>query len=140
MELDNIEKLVEKYFEGNTTVAEEAKLKLYFSNEAQVAPHLKAYTTMFTYFAKAKEECYTGKLPVRTPINYAKWVSVAAAVVLVCGIYMGNAYLEKQQATYAYNETKKAMRMLAENFERGTEKVAYLQEFEITKQKIYKHK
>ena len=34
-------------------------------------------------------------------------------------------------------ETKKALNLLAQNLERGTEKVAYLNEFEQTKQKIY---
>lgn len=60
------------------------------------------------------------------------------------GIYFGNEYQEKknyeqEQARLAYNETKKALNLLASNFNRGTEKVAYLNEFENTKQKIYKH-
>ena len=37
----------------------------------------------------------------------------------------------------AYQETKKALSLLATNLGKGTEKVAYLREFEETKQKIY---
>lgn len=148
MESDNIEKLLEKYFEASTTVAEEETLKQYFSQEG-VATHLEQYAPMFQYFSNAKEERFTKQLPLSPKIvgartNFFKWASVAA-VVLLFGIYFGKSYqdqqaLEKQQAEYAYQETKRALNLLAENFNRGTEKVAYLNEFETTKQKIYNNK
>ena len=40
MGLDRIEKLVEKYFEGESSIAEEKELKVYFSS-TDVAQHLK---------------------------------------------------------------------------------------------------
>ncbi|QLG43916.1 hypothetical protein [Costertonia aggregata] len=144
MELDNIEKLLEKYFESTTTVAEEKTLRDYFSQE-NVATHLRQYAPMFNYFSKAKEETFTRQVPLRPRrSNFYKWGSVAAVAVLAIGIYFGKEYqdekqLEREKAEYAYNETKKALNLLAENFGRGTEKVAYLKEFEETKQKIYKH-
>ena len=42
MALDRIEKLVEKYFEGETSIAEEKELKTYFSS-TDVAQHLEQY-------------------------------------------------------------------------------------------------
>lgn len=141
MELDNIEKLLEKYFEATATVAEEETLRTYFLQES-VATHLEQYTPMFQYFSKAKEERFTKQLPLKPRRNYYQWLSVAAVAVLMFGIYFGIDYrqaqiVEHEQALLAYNETKKALNMLAENFERGTEKVAYLNQFEKTKQKIY---
>ncbi|UII79182.1 hypothetical protein [Flagellimonas sp. CMM7] len=136
MELDNIEKLLEKYFEATTTVAEEKELQVYFSQES-VATHLEQYKPMFSYFSSAKEERYTKQVPLKPRKNYYKWISVAAVAVLTFGIYFGNEYQEKKQAEYAYQETKKAFELLATNFGKGTEKVAYLQEFETAKQKIY---
>ena len=53
------------------------------------------------------------------------------------GIYFGNEHQKQKEAEFAYNETKKSLSLLADNFNRGTEKVAYLNEFENTKQKIY---
>lgn len=142
MELDkNIEKLLEKYFEANTTVAEETALRDYFMQE-QVAIHLERYRPLFNYFSSAKEERYTRQVPLKTAkkIDF-RWVSVAAAVVLAFGIYFGTdgyqTYQEQKQAEYAYQETKKAMRLLAENFNKGTEKVAYLKEFEVAKEKVF---
>ena len=141
MELDNIEKLLEKYFEATTTVDEERKLREYFSQD-DVATHLQQYRPMFNYFSNAKEEKYTKQVPLKPRVNYYKWLSVAAAVVLTFGIYFGSQYqeeqrLEQEKAEYAYEETKKAFELLAENFNKGTEKVAYLKEFEEAKQKIY---
>ena len=143
MELDKIEKLLEKYFDASTTVAEEEALRAYFSQES-VATHLEQYSPMFQYFSKAKEERFTKQVPLKPRKNYYKWSSVAAVAVLAFGIYFGNDYLEQKaqdeaDARYAYNETKKALSLLAENFNKGTEKVAYLKEFEETKQKIYKN-
>lgn len=141
MELDNIEKLMEKYFEATTTVDEERKLREYFSQD-DVATHLQQYRPMFNYFSNAKEEKYTKQVPLKPRVNYYKWLSVAAAVVLTFGLYFGKQYQDRkqrelEQAEYAYQETKKAFELLAENFGRGTEKVAYLKEFEEAKQKIY---
>lgn len=136
MELDNIEKILEKYFEATSSVAEEETLRKYFSQE-KVAPHLEQYTDVFQYFSIAKEERFTKQVPLKPRRNYYKWSSVAAVAVLVFGIYFGNQYQEKKQAEYAYQETKKALQLIAENFGRGTGKVAYLKEFEATKQKIY---
>lgn len=145
MELDNIKKLLEKYFEATATEAEESVLRDYFSQEA-VAPQLEQYRPMFAYFSKAKEERFTRQVPLKPRINYYKWISVAAVAVMAFGIYFGNSYrnvqlekdrIEREQALFAYNKTKEALSLLAENFSRGTEKVAYLNEFEETKQKIY---
>ena len=138
MELDNIERLLEKYFDATTTVAEEKTLQAYFSQDS-VATHLEQYKPMFTYFSNAKEEKYTKQVPLKPRKNYYKWISVAAVALFIFGIYFGNEYQEKREAEYAYQETKKAFELLAENFGRGTEKVAYLKEFEVAKQKIYNH-
>ena len=144
MELDNIEKLLEKYFEATTTAEEEETLRTYFSKES-VATHLEQYRPMFQYFSNAKEERFTKQLPLKSKNNYTKWISVAAVVFIAFGLYFGNSYQEKkaaeqEEALYAYNQTKKALDLLAQNFSKGTQKVAYLNEFEKTKQKIYKHK
>ena len=141
MELDNIEKLLEKYLEATTTVAEEETLRNYFSQDS-VATHLEQYSPMFQYFSKAKEERFTKQVPLKPRRNFHQWASVAAVAVLVFGFYFGNDYRQQQladreKALLAYNQTKKAFELLAVNFSKGTEKVAYLKEFEETKQKIY---
>ncbi|MDE3740726.1 hypothetical protein [Maribacter polysaccharolyticus] len=136
MELDRIEKLLEKYLEATTSIAEEKELRAYFSQES-LPQHLEQYAPMFRYFSVAKEERYTKKLPLKNRRFNYKWLSIAAMAVLLFGIYFGKQYQEKKEAEYAYSETKKALTLLADNFNKGTEKVAYLNEFENAKQKIY---
>ena len=142
MELDNyIEKLLEKYFEATTTASDEKELRNYFSQDA-VAPHLEQYRPMFNYFSIAKEEQFTKQVPLNTRkrINYG-WISAAAAVVLAFGIYFGpdqyRAYQDKREAEFAYQETKKALNLLAENFGKGREHVAQLNEFAVAKSKVF---
>ncbi|MBT8284100.1 MAG: hypothetical protein HKO75_01860 [Flavobacteriaceae bacterium] len=138
MELVRIEKLIEKYFEARTTEAEEQELREYFTGEG-VEPHLEQYRPMFAYFSHAKQERYTQQVPLKPRRNVYKWISVAAVVVLVAGIFFGRQYQEQKEAEYAYLQTKKALGLLAANLDRGTQKVAYLHEFEETKEKIYKN-
>lgn len=146
MESDKIEKLIEKYFEATSSVSEEETLRAYFLTE-NVAPHLQQYSALFQYFSNAKEEKFTKQLSLDTiatnvtkkRFNY-KWLSIAAVSLLMFGIYFGKMYQEKREAEYAYQETKKALNLLAQNFNRGTEKVIYLNQFEETKQKIYNKK
>lgn len=140
MELDKIEKILEGYFEGTTSVAEENQLREYFKG-GDVATHLQRYAPMFNYFSNAREEEFDQQVPLKPRRTQFRWISIAAAVILTFGIYFGKQYqdrkqLEQQQAEYAYRETMKAFGLLAENFDRGREKVAYLTEFEQAKQKL----
>ena len=146
MELDNyIEKLLEKYFEATTTVAEEEELRRYFAQE-EVAAHLGQYKPVFNYYSIAKKEQFTKQVPLNTRkrVIYG-WISAAAAVVVPIaigiGIYFGpdqyRAYQDRKEAEYAYQETKKALNLLAENFGKGREKVAYLNEFAVAKSKVF---
>ncbi|MFS4456774.1 hypothetical protein [Maribacter sp. 2304DJ31-5] len=147
MESHNIEELLEKYFEATATVEEEQILRDYFS-KGKIAPHLEQYAPMFQYFSRAKEERFTGQVSLKHGKAYYKWAAIAAVAVFAFGAYFGSGsyrdYREKQledqeKALAAYHETKKAFALLAENFSKGTQKMTYLNEFEVTKQKIYNH-
>ena len=65
MALDRIEKLIDKYFEGETSIAEENELKTYFSS-LDVAQHLQQYQTVFGYFSQAKTEEFKAEIPLNT--------------------------------------------------------------------------
>ncbi|TXE10073.1 hypothetical protein FUA26_11395 [Seonamhaeicola algicola] len=139
MVLNNIEKLIEKYENGETTLNEEAQLKHYFSQET-VAPHLEMYKPMFNYFLLNKQEQFTKNVPLKTKktFNY-KWISVAAVAVLMLGFYLNSNVLNtndcNELGTYcepeqALNEVSKQLAMISNHFNKGTQSVNYLNTFE----------
>lgn len=143
MELANIEKLIAKYLEAETSIAEEITLKTYFSS-TDVAPHLEQYKPLFQYFANAKNETYTKTVPLQPRKKHFRWTSVAAVFVLGFSLYMtGDFYIkyeEEKKAKEAYFKTKEALQLLSGKFNKGAGKVAYLNEFEQTKNQIFKTK
>lgn len=45
----------------------------------------------------------------------------------------------KRDTAFAYQETQKALNLLTSNMNKGIEKMTYLKEFEVAKQKIYSY-
>jgi len=145
MELREVEALLDKYFDAETTVAEENSLKAYFAGDA-VAPHLQQYMPMFGYFAKQQELHFEKKLPLKNKVSLTKWFSVAASVVLLCGMFAwfinGNGP-QQELGTYddpelAFKETQKALQMLSGKVNIGVESVNYLGEYEKQRKTIFK--
>jgi hypothetical protein len=141
MELDNIEKLLKKYFEATATVAEEETLRMYFLSD-DVAPHLDQYTPIFQYFSKAKEERYTKKLPLQPKRNIYRWASVAAVVLFTVGVYFNTRTsavarsLEEEYTAAEIASAQEAFALLAMNFNKGTEQLYHLEEFEKSTKKF----
>ncbi|WP_397446563.1 hypothetical protein [Polaribacter sp. R77954] len=132
MELANIEKLVEKYENAETTLQEEAILKNYFTKE-DVAPHLQEYSYMFTYFATTKDETYTKTIklePKKSKKRNFKWLSVAASIVLLFSIFIGQQeyqeYKQRKEAQRIYAEVSKGLQLLSTNLKKGEQAVAQL--------------
>jgi hypothetical protein len=164
MVLNNIEKLIEKYNNAETTLKEEAQLKAYFASE-NVAPHLEHYKPLFQYFSQSQKEQYTRDVPLNTKkTKLYQWISVAAVAVLMLGIFIPTTWNTepKTLADYSpeeqkmYLETKQALAMLAGNFNDaasslstlnlasenlniGIENAIYITEFSETTNKLLKN-
>lgn len=137
MELANIEKLLQKYLDAETTIAEENELKNYFLSD-NVAPHLEEYKALFEYFSISKEEEFTKTIQLKTEKTNWKWLTVAASVVLMISIYTGYERDQQRKAEIIYNETQVAFNMLSENLNKGSDAILQLQHFETAKSKIFK--
>ncbi|MDP2058945.1 MAG: hypothetical protein U1C58_11015 [Flavobacteriaceae bacterium] len=136
--MESIEKLLEKYFEAETSLQEEKQLKDYFSS-GKAAPHLAQYASLFGYFEQSKKELapvITFKKPSK--INYIRWMSVAAVLVIGFSVYFNYQQKKQEKQTeLAYQQVKEALEMLSENFNNGAKEMAYLEVFEQTKSKIF---
>jgi len=137
MELVNIEKLLEKYLDAETSIAEENELKNYFSG-AHVAPHLEEYRKMFGYFSASKKEKFTKTIQLKSRKLNWKWLSVAASAVLLVSVYTGYQKNQQAKAEKIYEETQYAFTLLSANLNKGTAAISELQEFETTTNKILK--
>jgi hypothetical protein len=151
MALDRIEKLIDKYFEGETSIAEENELKTYFSS-LDVAQHLQQYKPVFGYFSQAKAEEFKAEIPLNTKKrNVAVWLSIAASFVIMLGVgtFMYLNTLEETPSTAtaygtyddpekALAETEKALALVSEHLNTGIESVSYINEYNNSKNKIFK--
>lgn len=143
MELVNIEKLIKKYENAETSLQEEQIMKEYFQQDS-VPAHLLEYKAMFNYFDESSEESYTKSIPLKPRRLNWKWLSIAAAIALLISIYTFDRFdtisdAERQEAELAYQETQKAFQLISQNLNKGNT-VAYtgLQEFGKAKNKVFK--
>ena len=149
MALDRIEKLIESYLEGETSIAEENELKVYFSS-SDVAQHLQQYQPLFSYFFKAKEAQFSREiiLPTKKKNNLQMW-SIAASVVVLLGVgtfmYLENntsddfvACSPEDSPELVLQQTQKALALVSEHLNTGIKSVGYINEYEESKNRIFK--
>lgn len=147
MELHKIETLLEKYFEGETSIAEEKELQNYFSSP-DVAQHLEQYKPMFGYYSVAREQQFEQNVPLQSKKRKRlAWLSVAASVVVLIGAgtfaYLNYGHPQNHDlGTYdspeeAFRETQKALAMLSGHVNTGVEGVRYLEEYESAKERVF---
>lgn len=147
MESNRITEILEKYFQGETSSAEELELKNYFSS-SDVAQHLEHYKPLFGYFSQAKEQKFKHELPLQTKKRNVAWLSIAASVVVLLGIstftYFHSTTQKQDLGSYenpevAFEATQKALELLSENVNVGIESVEYINEYQNSKDLIFKN-
>tara|TARA_R110002126_G_scaffold178083_1_gene327073 strand:+ start:182 stop:625 length:444 start_codon:yes stop_codon:yes gene_type:complete len=146
MEWNKIEILLEKYFEGETSSMDEKELRNYFSSP-NVAQHLEQYKSLFGYFSIATTQKFTPEIPLQSKKRKVAWLYIAASVVIMLGVstymYFDNKIADQDLGTYnnpevALKETQKALAMLSTHVNTGIVSVNYIQEYEDSKQLIFK--
>ncbi len=137
----DIEALLDKYFDAETSLEEEKMLKAYFRS-GEVEPHMESYRPLFAFFDAEKQmqatptKSFTVEKPHR---QIRKWISLAASFLIVFSIYsIARHYQEKEKARRAYEDTMYAFSLISRNLNAGKAEIAKLQVFEQTKDKIFK--
>ncbi|MFE3871843.1 hypothetical protein ACFX5F_11485 [Flavobacterium sp. ZS1P70] len=156
MELDKIELLIEKYFQGETSIDEENELRTYFSS-LHVAQHLEQYKPLFSYLSLAADQKFAPEIALHPKQNFQNefkkrnvaWLSIAASVVVLMGIgtYVyynyGDEKGKQDLGTYddpevAFRQTQKALALLSNHVNVGIESVKYIEEYQESKELIFK--
>ncbi len=156
MELTDIEKLLDKYWNGDTTVEEEQLLQRYFSEE-RVPDHLEGVATLFQTFSadrqfKQLDDDFDEALirdieKTEKQFSFKNWLSVAAVITLliVSALWVKDMLPEQTQPvttgsqrievdTYkdpqlAYEQTKEALLLISSMMNKGTKQVEKLEKF-----------
>lgn len=158
MNYAQIEHLLNKYFEGETSLAEERQLHDFFSGDS-VPPHLKVYAPLFLWSKEAAgdgitskdfDTVVTGRLkdtarptPKRLHLRFHWYMIPAAAAVIfiLVALFMPaekvplmRLFSSKMTDTFdnpkeAYAATVKALLMVSEKLNTGTSGLQGLSEF-----------
>lgn len=148
MESSKIEILIEKYFQGESTTAEEMELQHYFSS-TEVSPDLKRYQPLFSYLSNEKQQVFKPEIKLESKKALNKWWSIAASIVVLLGIgtygYLNLKTTEPKQdlGTFdnpevAFVATQKALSVLSTHINTGFESMQYINEYQYSKNLIFK--
>ncbi len=147
MDSNAIKILLEKYWEGTTSLEEETQLRIYFNGD-QVADEFKSFQPLFQFFQLEKEqelpedftERVVDNLPEQKParVYNLRWgMRIAAAIALIIALaFVIRPYLNEQPETEivaseageitdaeeAYEELKMALALVSNKFSKGTDK------------------
>lgn len=124
-----IDKLIEKYFEGNTSLEEEKELKRFFNLE-EVPPHLEKYRKYFGMIEQERRqkagEIDFSTFPASGRGKKYRWIrnwSIAATIVLLLGIafLLDKKYSSPDEAEVrkAFEQTKIALGFAGNHFNKG---------------------
>lgn len=150
MELNKIEKLLDAWFEGETTLREEEILMNFFLNK-NVPNHLLQYKPIFIGLMAERKEKLEKPIPfseTEKPKKPANWkYGVTAGIILAIGV--GSFFInpsgskltpEEQEALTAFENSKEALQLISEKLNKGTKHLTLVNEFEIAKNKIFENK
>jgi hypothetical protein len=143
MDCNTIKKILDRYWEGETSLKEEQLLKTYF-NSNKVAKELESFRPLFVYQKEQKAKTSTQSFEdlKRKPVVHRlvpTWLTVAASILILLSVgtfyYMNDtssdstvlAVDETVKDTYkdpkeAYKEAKAALLLISKGLNKGMKK------------------
>lgn len=140
MELHEIELLVEKYMDGETSVEEEKQLRAYFTS-GNVDSRLEEYQVLFGFFEAERARTYQSPVKTNNRKKWYTWFGIAASIAIVIGLFMFNPMPQQETGAIkdpevALQKTKEVLNMIAQQMNNGKENLVYLTEIEKTKNEL----
>ncbi|MFN5169029.1 MAG: hypothetical protein ACK5DD_05360 [Cyclobacteriaceae bacterium] len=157
MDSKHIEVLLEKYWNGDTSLEEEAQLRAYFA-QPDVPQALQSAATLFRYFQHEQEKklapSFDGRVTkhirqrqggkIIKMVNMVNVARIAAGVlVIVAAGYLIRQEVSKMypEDTYtdpkvAFEETKKALMMISKSFGKAQQEAGKIKMFNEAEEKI----
>lgn len=126
MKNQRIDELLEKYWEAETSLAEEQELKLLLQSAEGYADE----KTLFIGISELTSEEPSIKMPTKTvPLKSRNWMNWAASVAILFGSVWGwTVYEQKQAEEEAYMEVMQAFALIQTNLSKGQEEMSVMNE------------
>lgn len=149
MDYKNINHLLEKYWEGETSLQEEESIKQYFNN-GKVAPELEQYKSLFQYFKEEQdvmisddfekrllEQIENEQKVVPAKVRKLSWMTsvratAAVGIILMAAVFVFQnmegeekdvwAQYEVEDEQEAIEATKAALALLSGKMKKGSKK------------------
>lgn len=160
MDLHEVERLLEKYWQTETTLEEEQQLREFFAT-GQVPSSLKSAADLFAFFQAEKEKtlaqnfegAVTKQLKARhggklvSMVGWGNMARIAAGIVVVVAATflirqeIRKSYPKELQDTYtdpqmAFEETKRALQMISNTFGKAKKEASKMQMLNEAEKKI----
>ncbi len=160
MDLHDVERLLEKYWQTETTLEEEEQLRAFFA-KGPVPPQLNAAADLFAFFQSEKSKtlaqnfdgAVTKQLKARqggklvSMIGYGNMARIAAGIaVVVAATFLirqeiRKNYPQEVQDTFtdpqlAFEETKRALQMISNSFGKAKKEASKVQMLNEAEKKI----
>jgi len=154
MDYNRIEELLDKYFEGGTSVSEENELKAFFSSDNKIPENLLYAKKIFGFFKEEKSTIYTQK-STKNKINKIRlsYISGIAASILIAMFFVFSNVKKDDKIIYAYingkaitdkniaeKYTKQALLSISQNLDKGTKNLSQLNQLNKVEMLIKKEK
>jgi len=168
MEFNNITQLLNKYWEGETSLQEEEKLKQYFTKEKVAQEHLE-FQPLFQFFKEEQDVMISDDFEKRllkqienepqAKVRKLKWVQSIRTIAAIGIILLGSVFIFNQinksktvdpvadrfseyeitDEKEAYEATKAALLLLSGKMKKGTSKASKgLTEIKSAKNRTFK--
>lgn len=89
--MKDIDKILERYFEGESTLEEEQILRNYFG-QPEIEERHKIYAPIFQFFitesSENSESDTKETIGKRQRFNIRPWISIAASIAIIVGLYI----------------------------------------------------
>lgn len=152
-----IDQLLEKYFDGRTSLEEEQFLRDFLSHEKDVKPEWQHARLMLEHFKEEQQVIFESPLlsPRVHKKPYSFWKLSGIAATLLILLTAGWFYVQpvNPPVTYAYingqivtekavalEEMKKALTLMSHNLNQGTKSLEKLSKLEEVRQSVAKKK
>ena len=154
MDYNRIEELLDKYFDGNTSVSEENELKLFFTSNNNIPDNLLYAKNIFGFFKEEKSVVFPKKIKEK-PVKKIRlsYISGIAASIFIAMFLIFSNVKKEDKIIYAYvngkaitdkkiaeEYTRQALLAVSQNLDKGTKNLNQLNQLNKVEMLIKKEK